>query len=130
MELVNKRDNAGNALRVFALQDGVSGEDIDESTITYSTASGIDTTAATLNSDTVELYSVDSGLAGELMTTPDSAQETMNDFISDDTNGIVTFYAASNTGAIQIGTKEADAAYKPYLHLWYLNNGCDMVYLV
>lgn len=134
LELVNKRDNSGNPLRVFVLKDGTPGEDIDESTVTYNNAPGIDTATATLNADTVELYSVNSGLTGEPMDTPDgTAQEALNAFINQDTNRIVTFYAASHTGAIQIGSKEAanvgETAFKPSLHLWYLNNGCDQVYL-
>ncbi len=134
LEFVNKRDNSGNPLRVFALKDGTAGEDIDETTVTYDNGPGVDTATATLNSDTVELYSVNSGLTGEPMNTPDgTAQQALNDFINQDTNRIVTFYAASNTGAIQIASKEAsnvgETSFKPYLHLWYLNNGCDQVYL-
>lgn len=134
LELVNKRDNSGNPLRVFALKDGIPGEDIEEDTVTYSNAPGVTTASATLNSDTVELYSVNSGLTGEPMNTPEgAAQEALNNFINLDTNRIVTFYAVSNTGAIQIASKEAadvgEVSFKPYLHLWYLNNGCPEVSL-
>ena len=134
LELVNKRNNSGNPLRIFALKDGTAGEDIDENIIIYNNAPGIDKETATLNSDTVELYSVNSGMAGELMITPDGdSQEALTNFINQDSNRILTLYAASNTGAIQIGSKEASddngVSFKPYLHLWYLNNGCDQVYL-
>jgi pectinesterase len=134
LEFVNKRDNSGNPIRVFGLKDGTAGEDIDQSTITYSNGPGVNTATATLNSDTVELYSVNSGLTGQPMNTPDGAAQTaLNNFIKLDTNRILTFYTASNTGAVQIGSKEAvnvgDVSFKPYLHVWYLNNGCEMVYL-
>ncbi len=134
LELVNKRDNAGNPLRVFGLLDATAGENIDEATVTYGNAPGVDTAAAALNADTIELYAVNSGLTGQPMNTPDgAAQEALNDFIRRDTNRILTFYTASNTGAIQIGSKEAsnvgETSFKPYLHVWYLNNGCDTVVL-
>jgi pectinesterase len=128
--LVNKRDNAGNPVRIFGLRDGVAGEDISEATVTYSNAPGVDAGTATLNADTVELYSAASGAVGTPITTPDgAAQEALNDFLRQDTNGIVTFYAASNTGAVQIGSKEAVESLRPSLHLWYLNNGCETVIL-
>jgi pectinesterase len=135
LELVNKRANAGNAVRIFGLKDGTAGEDIDQSTITYSNGPGVNTATATLNSDTVELYSANSStIKGDKIITPDgTAQTALNNFINLDTNRILTFYTASNTGAVEIGYKEAadenGVSFKPYLHLWYLNNGCQTVYL-
>jgi lysophospholipase L1-like esterase len=131
LELVSKRDQTGRSLRVFGLKDGTAGEDISESTITYNNAPGVSITTATLNSDTVELYGVATGLLGSIISTPaGTAQAALASFIRQDTNGVVTFYAASSSGAQEYWTKEASLSTdRPRLHLWLLNNGCSRVHL-
>jgi lysophospholipase L1-like esterase len=131
LELVSKRDQTGRTLRIFGLKDGTTGEDISESTITYNNAPGVNTAAATLNSDTVELYGVAAGLLESIISTPAGASQTsLTNFIRQDTNGVLTFYAASSTGAQEYWSKEAALITdRPRLHLWMLNNGCSHVYL-
>lgn len=128
----NSTSQASKTLRVFGLKDGTAGEDIDQATITYNNAPGISTATATLNSDTVELYSVLGGALDTACVTPTgTAQDVLSDFIRLDTNKVITFYGASSSGAMVFYTQEGGTSdsQKPHLHLWLLNNGCSKVYL-
>ena len=132
LELFNKRDQNTKTVRIFALNDRTAGEDIDESTITYNNAPGINSQTATLNSDTTELFSITGGLAETAcISTANNAQQAMDNFISKDTNGILTFLVAGSSGAMEFYTKDGATSdlQRPRLHLWYLNNGCPDVYL-
>jgi lysophospholipase L1-like esterase len=132
LELWNKGSQASKTLRVFGLKDGTAGEDIDQASITYKNAPGIATATATLNADTVELYSVIGGAAERACITPTgTAQDALSNFISLDTNKVITLYGASSSGAMEFYTKEGGTSdgQKPHLHLWLLNNGCAKVYL-
>jgi len=127
LELWNKRDQASKTVRIFAMKDATPGELINESTVTYNNGPGIVKATATMDVNTVELYSVIGGLAETPCVTPDGAAQTaLNNFIRSDTDRLLTFYTASSSGAMEFYSKEGgtSSTQKPHLHLWLLNNGC------
>jgi|GEM_PF-1554881 len=132
LELWNKRDQASKTVRIFAMIDATPGELINESTVTYNNGPGVVKATATMDVNTVELYSVIGGAAETPCVTPDgTAQSALNNFIMLDTDRLLTFYTASSSGAMEFYSKEGgtSSSQRPHLHLWLLNNGCPTTWL-
>jgi pectinesterase len=132
LELWNKGSQASKTVRIFAMKDATPGELFGETTVTYNNGPGVVKATATMDVNTVELYSVIGGAAESACVTPDGAAQTaLNNFISLDTDKLLTFYTASSSGAMEFYSKEGgtSSTQKPHLHLWLLNNGCTKTYL-